>query len=145
MAAAALKHAGFKSKTVTTPTTEAAQVGVVLKQSPAGGAKARKGATVTITVGAQSDDHADHAHHAADHAHPAGDTARHRMSAGVDMEDSVPGEALAVAVLAGGRSSEHDVSLSSGAAVREGCARPGTRSCGWRSAATACGAATGSR
>jgi D-alanine-D-alanine ligase len=30
------------------------------------------------------------------------------------------GERLVVAVLAGGRSSEHDVSLSSGAAVREG-------------------------
>src|SRR6267378_4494970 len=30
------------------------------------------------------------------------------------------GESLTVAVLAGGRSSEHDVSLSSGAAVREG-------------------------
>ncbi|HSZ06803.1 MAG TPA: D-alanine--D-alanine ligase family protein [Solirubrobacteraceae bacterium] len=42
------------------------------------------------------------------------------MSAGVDMDDSVPGEALAVAVLAGGRSSEHDVSLSSAAAVRDG-------------------------
>ncbi len=36
------------------------------------------------------------------------------------VNDSAPGEALAVAVLAGGRSSEHDVSLSSGAAVRDG-------------------------
>jgi eukaryotic-like serine/threonine-protein kinase len=53
-AASALKHAGFKSNTVPTPTTEAAQVGVVLKQSPAAGAKARKGTTVTITVGAQT-------------------------------------------------------------------------------------------
>ena len=34
--------------------------------------------------------------------------------------DAAPGEPLAVAVLAGGRSSEHDVSLSSGAAVRAG-------------------------
>jgi D-alanine-D-alanine ligase len=42
------------------------------------------------------------------------------MTDGVDMEDSVPGEALAVAVLAGGRSSEHDVSLSSGTAVSDG-------------------------
>jgi D-alanine-D-alanine ligase len=33
---------------------------------------------------------------------------------------SASGEALTVAVLAGGRSSEHDVSLSSGAAVRDG-------------------------
>jgi D-alanine-D-alanine ligase len=42
------------------------------------------------------------------------------MSAGVDMDDSVPTETLAVAVLAGGRSSEHDVSLSSATAVRDG-------------------------
>ncbi|HSZ06802.1 MAG TPA: Stk1 family PASTA domain-containing Ser/Thr kinase [Solirubrobacteraceae bacterium] len=53
-AAAALKRAGFKSNTVTTPATEAAQVGVVLEQSPAASSKARKGTTVTITVGAQS-------------------------------------------------------------------------------------------
>ncbi len=53
-ATAALKHAGFTPKTATAATTEPAQVGVVLKQSPEGGAKARKGATVTITVGVQS-------------------------------------------------------------------------------------------
>jgi eukaryotic-like serine/threonine-protein kinase len=51
-AAAHLKAAGFTPKTVTATTTETAQVGVVLKQSPEAGAKARKGATVTITVGA---------------------------------------------------------------------------------------------
>jgi D-alanine-D-alanine ligase len=38
----------------------------------------------------------------------------------MDTRDSTPGETLAVAVLAGGRSSEHDVSLSSSAAVRDG-------------------------
>ena len=53
-ATAALKHAGFTPVTVTSATTEPAQVGVVLKQSPAAGAKARKGATVTITVGVLS-------------------------------------------------------------------------------------------
>ncbi len=42
------------------------------------------------------------------------------MSAGIDTRDPEPGAPLTVAVLAGGRSSEHDVSLSSGAAVREG-------------------------
>jgi D-alanine-D-alanine ligase len=42
------------------------------------------------------------------------------MTAGADASDPVPGEPLSVAVLAGGRSSEHDVSLSSGAAVSEG-------------------------
>ena len=31
-----------------------------------------------------------------------------------------------VAVLAGGRSSEHEVSLASGASVAEACARPAT-------------------
>jgi beta-lactam-binding protein with PASTA domain len=51
LAAAALGSAGFTPKTATTPTSEEAKVGVVLNQSPAGGAHARKGATVTITVG----------------------------------------------------------------------------------------------
>ena len=36
---------------MTAPTIEPSQVGVVLKQSPAAGAQAAKGATVTITVG----------------------------------------------------------------------------------------------
>jgi D-alanine-D-alanine ligase len=42
------------------------------------------------------------------------------MSDGVRAADLAAGERLTVAVLAGGRSSEHDVSLSSGAAVRDG-------------------------
>ncbi len=50
-AAAALGAAGFSPKSVTAPTVEPSQVGVVLKQSPAAGAQAAKGATVTITVG----------------------------------------------------------------------------------------------
>jgi beta-lactam-binding protein with PASTA domain/tRNA A-37 threonylcarbamoyl transferase component Bud32 len=50
-AAAARGAAGFAPKTAPATTTEPAQVGVVLKQSPAAGARARKGATVTITVG----------------------------------------------------------------------------------------------
>jgi len=50
-AAAALGRAGFTPKSVTAPTLEASQVGVVLKQSPAAGAQAPKGAAVTITVG----------------------------------------------------------------------------------------------
>jgi beta-lactam-binding protein with PASTA domain len=37
---------------VTATTTEPSKVGVVLKQSPAAGRKARKGSTVTLTVGA---------------------------------------------------------------------------------------------
>ncbi len=50
-AAAALGRAGFTPKSVTAPTLEPSQVGVVLKQTPAAGAQAPKGATVTITVG----------------------------------------------------------------------------------------------
>jgi len=50
-AEAALKKAGFTVKKVSTPTIEPTQVGVVLTQSPAAGAHATKGATVTITVG----------------------------------------------------------------------------------------------
>jgi eukaryotic-like serine/threonine-protein kinase len=50
-AAAALGEAGFKPKSVSATTTDPAQVGLVLKQSPAAGARARKGATVTLTVG----------------------------------------------------------------------------------------------
>jgi eukaryotic-like serine/threonine-protein kinase len=50
-ATASLEHAGFKVKSQPHTTTEQSQVGVVLEQSPAGGARARKGATVTISVG----------------------------------------------------------------------------------------------
>jgi serine/threonine-protein kinase len=51
LAAAALGGVGLTPKTTTTPTSEEAKVGVVLKQSPAAGAHVRKGASVTITVG----------------------------------------------------------------------------------------------
>jgi serine/threonine-protein kinase len=51
LASAALGGAGFTPKAASAPTTEESKVGVVLKQSPAGGARARKGATVTIVVG----------------------------------------------------------------------------------------------
>ncbi len=50
-AAAALGQAGFKPKTTPETVTEPTQVGIVLAQSPAAGANARKGATVTLTVG----------------------------------------------------------------------------------------------
>jgi beta-lactam-binding protein with PASTA domain len=51
-AAAALGQAGFNAKSVTRTVEEPSQVGVVLKQSPAGGHMAPKGSTVTIAVGA---------------------------------------------------------------------------------------------
>jgi eukaryotic-like serine/threonine-protein kinase len=50
-AAAALGSAGFTPKTVSQTTAEASQVGLVLKQTPAAGQQARKGATVTIAIG----------------------------------------------------------------------------------------------
>jgi serine/threonine-protein kinase len=53
-AVAALEKAGFTPTTVTEAVTESTQVGIVLKQSPAAGAKARKGATVTLAIGALS-------------------------------------------------------------------------------------------
>jgi eukaryotic-like serine/threonine-protein kinase len=54
LATKALEKAGFKAKIRSEATTVAEQNGMVLKQSPAGGASARKGATVTVTIGALS-------------------------------------------------------------------------------------------
>ncbi len=53
-AAAALGGAGFAPVVVTAPTSEEAKVGAVLKQSPTAGTKARKGSTVTLTVGTKA-------------------------------------------------------------------------------------------
>ncbi len=50
-ASAALGGAGFTPRTTTVVTTEPAQVGMVLKQSPAGEHQAPKGSTVTISIG----------------------------------------------------------------------------------------------
>jgi beta-lactam-binding protein with PASTA domain len=50
-ASAALGRAGFTPQAVSQTTTESSQVGLVLKQSPAAGHKARKGATVMIAIG----------------------------------------------------------------------------------------------
>jgi beta-lactam-binding protein with PASTA domain len=50
-AAAALGAAGLTPKIASQKASEPAQVGVVLKQRPEGGHRARKGATVTLTVG----------------------------------------------------------------------------------------------
>jgi serine/threonine-protein kinase len=54
LAAAALGAAGFKPKTAPASTTDPAQVGIVLRQSPAAGTHARKGSSVTIAVGTLS-------------------------------------------------------------------------------------------
>jgi serine/threonine-protein kinase len=53
-AIAALRKAGFKTKTTTQPTSEASQVGLVLRQSPDAGTEAAKGSAVTIAVGVLS-------------------------------------------------------------------------------------------
>jgi serine/threonine-protein kinase len=53
-AAAALGGAGLVPKIVSVPTSDVEKVGVVLKQSPPAGRKARKGATVTLSVGEQA-------------------------------------------------------------------------------------------
>ncbi len=50
-AAARLGRAGFSPKRTTQTTTEAALVGLVLKQTPSASHKAAKGATVTIAIG----------------------------------------------------------------------------------------------
>jgi beta-lactam-binding protein with PASTA domain/predicted Ser/Thr protein kinase len=50
-ASAALGGAGFVPSVVTAATSEESKVGVVLKQSPTPGHMARKGSTVTLTVG----------------------------------------------------------------------------------------------
>jgi serine/threonine-protein kinase len=50
-AAAALGRAGFNLRTATTTTADPSKVGVVVAQSPTAGRHARKGATVTITIG----------------------------------------------------------------------------------------------
>ncbi len=49
-----LEKAGFTVKTVNEATSDATQVGIVLKQSPAPAAKAHKGSTVTIAIGSLS-------------------------------------------------------------------------------------------
>jgi serine/threonine-protein kinase len=53
-AAAALGEAGFKPRTVATPTSDPEQVEKVITQSPSGGRRARKGSTVTIGIGVLS-------------------------------------------------------------------------------------------
>jgi serine/threonine-protein kinase len=50
-AAGELGQAGFKPSSSSRTVTRPEEVGIVLQQSPAGGGKAKRGATVTITVG----------------------------------------------------------------------------------------------
>jgi eukaryotic-like serine/threonine-protein kinase len=50
-ARATLEGAGFSVRVVERPTTDPAQDGIVIRQTPAGGSTARSGSTVTIFVG----------------------------------------------------------------------------------------------
>jgi serine/threonine-protein kinase len=50
LAKSTIEQAGFKIATATGQTSEAAQVGKVLRQSPGPGTKATKGTTVTVTI-----------------------------------------------------------------------------------------------
>ena len=78
-------------------------------RTPSGG-KAKPGSTVTIVVGSFT---------------PATEPTTPPTT--TDPGGAVRGHAVRVAVLAGGRSSEHDVSLASAASVREGLLRGGPR------------------
>ena len=98
-AEADLRSAGFRASVRTTPVDEPDEDGRVLSQTPAGGKERRSGATVVITVGTF--------------------TAPHHAGAGTQAP-------VRVALLAGGRSSEHDVSLASARSVLEASRRAAT-------------------
>ncbi len=111
--------AGFAAKSITRTVTDEAEAGIVLQQSPAARTQGQAGRHNHDHGGcARSADHAQHDHddHARAEHHPdsAGRRARRSMT-------------LTVALLAGGLSSEHEVSLASGRAVREGLERAGHR------------------
>ena len=92
--------------------TNQSQGGVVLSQTPGANKSAQQNSTVTIVVGKyKPPTHDDHDNdHAAANDH-------------LDRHDHVT--ALRVAVLGGGRSSEHEVSLASAASVRDGLREAG--------------------
>ena len=99
---------------------------MVLEAEPGGGTQARKGSTVTIAVGvlgATTTTPDDHDHHA-DHDHDATTPPPAARGRG-EPRGERPTAPLTVAVLAGGRSSEHEVSLSSARPCATGCAAAG--------------------
>ncbi len=79
------------------------------------------------------DDHTEHDDHTGDHDHDhagpgrRGPCARRRLAAGGRGGPMSEASSLTVAVIAGGRSSEHEVSLASGRAVAEGLREAGHR------------------
>ena len=113
--------AGFVVKSSTRTVSSVAEVGLVLQQTPAGGTKAKRGVDDQAHGGrTRGADHAEHHDHddSKHHDHHLPDPARRRTRCSMTR-------ALTVALLAGGRSSEHDVSLASASAVREGLEHAG--------------------
>ena len=92
-ATSTLENSGFKVKVQKQPTTDPSQDGIVLDQDPVGGTNAKPGSTVTIFVG--------------------------DASGAADYNNNSMTSRVRVAVLMGGRSSEHPVSLASAASVLE--------------------------
>ena len=114
-----LQAAGLKVSEQTKDVTKQNKDGIVISQDPGAGSTLNKGSTVTIVIGQlhQADaDHTDDSHHAhhPDDADEPEDDADHPD----DADHAV--SRVRVAVLGGGRSSEHDVSLASAASVSEG-------------------------
>ncbi len=99
----------------------------MLDQNPAAGSELDKGSRVTIVVG---------------RFEPSRPPDRRRPTP--DARPPTP-HAVRVAVSRGGRSSEHEVSLASGASVREGVPRPATRCSTSASRARARGCTTARR
>ena len=94
-----LKDAGLSVRVVRRTTSDPNEDGQVLEQSPAAGTRLRRGEFVTVFVGKFSE--------------PPTTTTPTTPAPG-------PCALMRVAVLSGGRSSEHEVSLRSGASVAEG-------------------------
>ena len=120
-AEAALGAFGFPATVQRQDVSTKSQGGVVLSQSPAANQMVNKGTTVTITVGhyvAPTHDHdattTTSAHD--DHVHDVHQRHDHH---------AVTVRPVRVAVLGGGRSSEHEVSLASAASVRAGLEQAG--------------------
>ena len=123
-ARATLQAAGFRVQTKEKETTEPLEDGQVLSQRLPGGSERPKGTTVMIIVGKLKEDEENGGTEVPvpldDETGSEGDQ--------VGGPCAAPGSAagdVRVAVLSGGRSSEHEVSLASGSAVRDGLVEGG--------------------
>ena len=133
----ALERAGLSPSVSSVVTGEAGDVGKVLRQSPSGGTHVPQGRHREDLRGRLRGRLLDPDHHHADHDHPHDPQPEPDPDAVTATNGQHRERPLRVAVLAGGRSSEHEVSLSSGAGGPRRAASPAaTRCCGWRSPAT---------